>query len=56
MEGAGDSPILDTLPKTALGKDKYNEMRPKPEPTLEPDTYRIQSTSAVHTDATLRQI
>jgi len=60
MEGGCGSLILDTLPKTALRKDKYYEIRdsvrPKPEPTFEPDAYRIRSTSAVHTNAALREI
>jgi len=51
---------LDTVPKPALGNDKYHEIRdsilPKPEPTLEPDTYRIQSISAVHTNAAFQEI
>jgi len=60
MKGDGGSLILDTLPKTALGNDKYHEIHDsvlsKPEPTLESDTYRIQSTSAVHTNGTFQEI
>jgi hypothetical protein len=59
MKGGGGSPILDTPPETDLGNDKYHEIqdsvRPKLEPTLEPDTYRIQGTSVVHTKQRLRR-